>query len=141
MAFSFNTLVHTYMRDTDGHQMKVVEVTGVDGNYTTGGVIIDPEDFGFSELIAFQFQTVIAGPPDILTWDPENPDPWAPVALVAPMRTDVDLNGDFEWRVLIFLMPAGYGGAQGDGMFELPDGTPMLFVPQNRPTAMIIGKE
>ena len=138
MAITYNTILSTDLRDSGGNQMKIVEITGVEGPYPSGGVPMDPADFGFSEILAVQAQSKVIGPADLndpATWD----QPWTAVADINPIRTDINLDGQYEWRLIILLHPAGFGGAQGDGLMELPDGTPMQFFPQNAPTMIVIG--
>jgi hypothetical protein len=138
MAITFNTILASDLRDSSGNQIKIVEVTGVEGPYTVGGVILEPEDFGFTEILSIQAQPKVIGPSDIN--DPDTwTDPWAAVADINVIRTDMNLDGNYEWRAVLLLHPAGYGGAQGDGLVELPDGTPMTFFPQNAPVMTVIG--
>lgn len=138
MSMTFNTIVSTDLRTSGGHSLKIVEVTGVEGSYPSGGIVVDPADFGFSEIHYMSSQDKVIGPTDINdaeTWG----ETWTPVADINPVRTDINLDGNYEWRIIILLHPGGYGGAQGDGLMEIPDGTPMVFYPQNRPVMMIVG--
>jgi hypothetical protein len=138
-AITYNTIVSTDLRTSGGHSMKILEVVGINGSYTAGGIILDPAEFGFSEILSFQIQPNVIGPSDVedeATWT----QPWLPLANLTACRTDMNLDGNMEWRLIILLHPAGFGGTQGDGLMELPDGTPMIFFPQIRPTLTIIGK-
>lgn len=138
MGITYNTILSSDLRDSGGNQLKIVEITGVEGTYPSGGVPLDPADFGFSEILAVVAQSKVIAPANLE--DPETWDgPWSPLADINPIRTDVNLDGNYEWRLIILLHPAGFGGEVGDGMFEIPDGTPMQFFPQNAPTMIVVG--
>ena len=135
MGISFNEILVSDLRDSAGHTMKVLEVSGVEGNYPTGGIPLVPADFGFTEILHVSIQSDVIAPNDF-----EDPfaSSWTPLAHLCAARTDLELDGP-EWRLIVLLYPGGYGGAQGDGMAEPPDGAPMQFIPQNQPTMMMIG--
>ena len=137
MGIEFNTILQTDLRDSGGHQLKVLEVVAVEGNYTAGGVILSPSNFGFDEIISFNVQGNIILPAD--EWNQGDTEAWVQYASITASRTDINLDGNVEWRLIVMIHPFGYGGEPGDPVFELPDGTPMQFIPQSLPTATIIG--
>lgn len=138
MGITYNVILSSDLRDSGGNQLKIVEVTGVEGTYPSGGVIMNPADFGFTNILAVSAQSKVIAPTNLedeATWT----QPWEPLADINPVRTDLNLDGNYEWRLIILLHPAGFGGEAGDGMFEVPDGTPMIFYPQSAPTLMVVG--
>lgn len=131
---AFSTILESDLRDSGGHKMKIIEVTGVDGTYTSGGIVINPLDFGFTEIVSLGTPT-----PMVVFPDEEIDGTWSVIAQVCPMRTDITLDGVKEWRVIVLLHPKAYGGEQGDGVMELADGTPLEFQPQAPLVMTIVG--
>jgi hypothetical protein len=146
MGITYEVKMRAHLRTTgcgvrgcNGDQIIVAEVTGVEGAYSTGGVIVDPADFGLDEIFSFQMQQNVINPSDLNDEGTWTTDPWLPVANINVVKTDLNLDGVPEWRIIILLHPAGYDGEQGDGLMEVPDGWPMTFFPQTAPVGTIIG--
>lgn len=128
-SIAFETIFTTDMRDSKGSSMVLVEVTGVEGNYTTGGVTIDPSDFGLESIQFIGVNNFFAFPNDGEGgYDPEAD--WEKAVDLFPTQV-VNEDGDTEWRLLIFLYAM-------DGA-ELPDGIPMTFISEVPLRMLVMG--
>ena len=48
------------LRDTGGHIIKVLRIESFDVTYSTGGILIDPEDFGMDSVEFIHMQPITA---------------------------------------------------------------------------------
>lgn len=128
-SFSFNTIFMTDMRDSKGSSMALVEITGIEGSYTSGGVVLDPQDFGLESIQFLGLNNFFAFPNDGEGgYDPEAD--WEKAVDIFPTQV-VNEDGDIEWRLLIFLYAM-------DGA-ELPDGIPMQFISEVPIRMLVMG--
>ena len=127
-TIGFETIFTTDMRDSKGSTMCLVEVTGLEGNYTTGGVDITPDQFGLQSISFIGGNNFFAFPNDAGTYDAEGD--WTKSVDIQPQLVQQD-DGSFAWKFLVFLY--------GMDSAELPDGTPMGFIPQIPVRMLVLG--
>jgi hypothetical protein len=117
---SFEEVLRTDLRDTGGHQLLVVRATGVDGNYPAGGIVIDPDDLGFTEIVFMAVQSTVSFLDE--TTGVAVPFAWLSYNQIAG-----------EWRAIVFVR--GQDGTYS----ELPDGSPLSLDPAVAMSVMVIG--
>lgn len=114
---NFEFVAESDLRDSAGHTMRLVKLNGFEGTYATGGVILNPEWFGLSELLFLTAEPTTSLPLSGPT------EPWTLISFNSLMRVDQGLanggdpTGVYEWRLLPFITD-GQGGwsevADGD---------------------------
>lgn len=117
------TIMEADMRDTKGHTALVALITGVDGTYPAGGIVIDPEWFGLKEIVFVGGQSSLttgaAGTAQTLT---------ALYSVQATEQPDGSLQ--FVWVVQAWT---------GSGWIEVPDGAPMSMPAGKNFSVMVMG--
>lgn len=124
------------LRDSAGHTLKLLNVTGISGTYSYGGVRIDPSDVGFSTIEYIQVQPYYPIP---LTY----PGPWFSATMLSVVRIDAGklaatpyTSGVYEWRMLVMNLITSPGTA----IAEIDEGT-SLSLPYGDIQMLVIGSE
>ena len=126
-ALTFETIFTTDIRDSKGSVMSLVELTAINGSYTTGGLLLEPEDFGLKSIEFIGVNNFFAFPQTDGSYDVNGA--WTKVVDFMPTKVQNE-DGGFDWKLLIFLYPIDSA--------ELPE-VPMGFVPQVPIRLMVLG--
>jgi hypothetical protein len=131
-GISYDLIISTDLRDSAGHKTKIVKLNSFDGTYNTGGIVLDPSWFDFTEIIAIVTQPTSAYP---LSGAGE---PWTLIGFNHIIKVDQGIanggsaNGVSEWRILPFI-------TDGTTFNELADGQSLSFPAGIEPVVIIIG--
>lgn len=129
---SYDLILSTDLRDSGGHSTKIVKLNSFTGTYSTGGIILYPEWFGFNEIEAIIAQPTSAYP---LSGAGE---PWTLIGFNHIVKVDQGIvdsgsaNGLSQWRLLPFI-------TNGSSYEELADGQSLTFPDGIEPIVIIVG--
>jgi hypothetical protein len=129
---SYELIISTDLRDSGGHSTKIVKLNSFTGTYETGGIVLQPEWFGFTNLVSIVTQPTSAYP---LSGAGE---PWTLIGFNHVIKVDQGIanggsaNGISEWRIIPFI-------TNGTTFEELADGQSLTFPDGIEPVVIVIG--
>lgn len=135
ITLSFETISSTDLRDSDGNQMIIAKITELAGTYETGGIVIRPEDLGFSQIQYMSIQSNVSIRGEDFGGDPG--DPWVLLLVTSLMRMVED--GEIVWRWIFHMTSDWDGEGPMDVLDEYPAGITLVMSPDYSPVIMAIG--
>lgn len=106
--------------ETRSNVMKVVHMTGAEGTYDTGGMVLEPSYFGYEELLYVSPQPFVV----------------ADIGDNNAIVTQISISYDTDikvWKMHIYLP------AEGGAWTELPEGTQVEMLPGVNVSIMVCG--
>jgi hypothetical protein len=131
-GISYDLIISTDLRDSGGHKTKIVKLNSFTGTYSTGGIVLQPEWFDFTDIVSIVAQTTSAYP---LSGAGQ---PWTLIGFNHFIKVDQGIanggsaNGVSEWRILPFI-------TDGTTFNELANGQSLTFPAGIQPVIIIIG--
>jgi hypothetical protein len=116
-------LSQTDLRDTGGNKLNIVEVIDFGKKYVTGGIEIEPNEFGLSSIQHIDIN---------LSAVAEIDGSYQLVSKTLVTKVFDAATGKEKWKLTIFL-------AGVNGFVELANGSNLQFPENMRPTFTIIG--
>lgn len=129
-TITFEEILKTDLRDSRGSKIILVEVTGIEGTYTTGGVDLTPEQFGLGSIQFIGANNFFSFPATNGVYDEEGD--WSKAVDLLPQAVRND-DGTLSWKLLVYLYAMDSA--------ELPNGTPMTLNDALPVRMMIMGSE
>jgi len=129
---SYELIISTDLRDSGGHKTKIVKLNSFTGTYNTGGIILNPSWFEFTDIISIITQPTSAYPLSGVG------QPWTLIGFNHVVKVDQGIantgvaNNVPEWRIIPFI-------TNGTSYEELANGQSLTFPDGIEPVFIIVG--